>query len=369
VSRINLSLRELFSDLEPELLIKFCSKLGIRLPKFTRGQVTSDKLEHFLTDPKNDQTAAILIEELEKISDLSKEGMPFLVRACEKYKIKIEPQEKSGQFAMRVFLDESDAFDYAWSRFSIVNSNTKSTIHHINGLAGIKIYPQNLKAFETRVRQWFSKQAQGRQCIVKAFEDKDEITLLIRRGSYMKTVTLWEGPSLAIRSFRPAIEDILVCQPDKSELLIRSRLEKHRELYLKLFGSSIIQDSKFANKIGKSDIFSLAPLHNGSFDFEGSGPITKIELVKIRMTLYGSYHSIIELKASDVRNALENDLGKKLSSGDILLARFRFHLSCASEKPTTVTFEIEPPFKTDLKLNKRAQIIEDYLIKQKVKLH
>ena len=71
----------------------------------------------------------------------------------------------------------------------------------------------------------------------------------------------------------------------------------------------------------------------------------------------------------NVRDAFEKDLGTlKISSGVLLLASFRFYLEYEDQRPTTVTFEIEPPSKTDLTKSRHREVIEKYLVKQKVKL-
>ena len=57
-----------------------------------------------------------------------------------------------------------------------------------------------------------------------------------------------------------------------------------------------------------------------------------------------------------------------LASGKLTYARFRFHLRPEGEGPKKVTFEIEPPGRTDLAQKKYADIIERYLEEQKVKL-
>jgi hypothetical protein len=90
----------------------------------------------------------------------------------------------------------------------------------------------------------------------------------------------------------------------------------------------------------------------------------------LRMKLYGVSSPEIELRAEDVRQAFQHDLGSlTIRSGALKLARFRFHLLYPGERPTTVTFEVEPPSRTDLAQRRYSRVIEDYLVDQGVKLH
>jgi hypothetical protein len=184
----------------------------------------------------------------------------------------------------------------------------------------------------------------------------------------MRTVTNWQGDDVTLTTFRPASEDVLLYDPSTSQLTIKAGLPKDREHYLRVFARCIAGDETLADQALERQVFSLAPLEEERFDFKGDGIITEIELTKVRIKLHGAEDAEIEIKSSDVLGTIARQLeGFSLASGKLTLARFRFHLESRGEKPIRVTFEVEPPARTDLP-KRYADIIERYLAREGVKL-
>ena len=85
--------------------------------------------------------------------------------------------------------------------------------------------------------QWRRVQGQpeeGQQCRVRRFMDGEEAVILVQRGTYVQTVPFWNGDQIAMQSFRPAVEDVLVWEPE-GFLRIRSSLPGDRRAYLYQF--------------------------------------------------------------------------------------------------------------------------------------
>ena len=87
------------------------------------------------------------------------------------------------------------------------------------------------------------------------------------------------------------------------------------------------------------------------------------------MKLEGASEPEIEIRSRDLRWTFDQDVPCfDLDSGELKMARFQFRLHPRNRKPTTVTFEVEPPDRTDLAQKQYAEVIENYLVQQKVKL-
>jgi len=97
-------------------------------------------------------------------------------------------------------------------------------------------------------------------------------------------------------------------------------------------------------------MFSLDPLRDGTFSFEGRGIIRAIELREVRLGLHGISRGMITLRADDVRQMLQYDVpGVTLRSGSLASAKFRFHLQQpGAKRRQQMTFTITPPTKRTL---------------------
>jgi hypothetical protein len=367
---LSLSLEKFIQSISWNHFQQYFDKIKTRLPNKGWEFINADAMQHFLDDPENTEVAGIILEDFQRINDIGQEGMGILVRTCRKYDIIVASDETPLQLSMRLFLDHPFSFEFSWSRYLLYNTPSRLSIYPLPTVKILDINSTQIHAFKASVQQWFTELAKGDQCIVNSYEDQGETVILVRHGSYIRAVPFWEGNAISVNSYRPAIEDVLVHDPTKSQLFIKATLAKDRETYLRLFAFHIIGDASVADQAIKAEMFTLTPLQEGKFNFAGGGPITKIELVKVRMKLYGVSNPIIELRADDVPAAFQNDLGSlTLNSGTLNMARFCFHLCYPGRRAIKVTFEIDPPSRTDLTQKKYAQVIEDYLLQQGVKLH
>jgi hypothetical protein len=209
----------------------------------------------------------------------------------------------------------------------------------------------------------------GERCEVDFAEDGDEKVFLISHGSYLRAVAHWEGQRIEIRSYRPATEDTLIYDSKQGILTIRAALEKDQAKYLDAFAECIAEDPDLVEQATNSRMFTLAPLQQGSFDFNGSDIVAEVRLVKARWKLGGRGSPVVDVRSDDVLQTLGRELkGLSLSDGELTLARFHFRLEPDGERPSTVAFDIEPPSRTDLTQKRYAEFIEAYLADQGVML-
>jgi len=330
--------------------------------------INSDAMEEFLARPENAQAKAVIIEDFRRVNDICEQGMNLVVRACQNFGLDFDPDRPRQELAMRLFLDHREAFEFAWTRYLLYASSSRLSLHKVPS-DSVVIGESELDAFRDEVRRWFADLAKGDVCNVRHFEDAGDTVILVSHGSYIRTIAYWEGDRIALNSFRPASEDILIYDPEDALLSVKASLDKDRRQYLRAFAKCIVRDETLFEEAMNTHAFSLAPLQRGKFDFGGDGPITRIDLLKVRLKLHGPGDPVVEVKSNDVLQTFARDLnGLSLASGELTLARFRFHLHPDNEKPAKVTFEIEPPSRTDLAQKRYADIIERYLVEQGVKL-
>lgn len=322
-----------------------------------------------MSNPEHEETTGIIQEEFEQISNISTNGVSLIARTCEKFNIEMGKDEKSAQSALRLMLDYPEAYEFTVSRFYLYSSPNTLSTYSLLGIEDLRIDEKSIDEFRGLVQEWFSKQAKGEHCEVKKFDDQGESLIVIQHGSYLKTIPSWEGSNIRYKSLRPAMEDILVYDHNNHQLQIRARLPKDRQFYLRLFSETIARDPSLSEKALESEIFSLAPVQSEAFNYNGKDPITKADLVGVRLKIYGVSNSVINLSASDIYKAFKHDLGSlNFSSGQLQMAKFRFHILKKNGKITTNTFTIEPPSRTDLNNSSYRNIIENYLVEQGVKL-
>jgi len=90
----------------------------------------------------------------------------------------------------------------------------------------------------------------------------------------------WNGDFVSVNSYRPALEDVLVYDPTKSQLNVKATLAKDRETYLRLFASDILGDEDIADEAIKDEVFTLAPLQEGKFNFRETDQSPKSSWLK-----------------------------------------------------------------------------------------
>ncbi len=366
----SLTLNRFVSAINPDLVERyFVSRIPRdQLSPYLAGMgMHFDYVKHLLESLPDAWLRGVVYEELRRINDIGEKAMSTLVRTTKRYGIPIEQNEKPQQLAMRLFLDHPDAFEHAWAWYCYYYATSKVSLHCVNR-EGFSIDTDKLDAFKEEARAFFCDQAKGEECRVSHYEEGNEVVILVTHGSYIRTVARWEGPVVRIDSFRPAYEDILLYDKNRSLLCIKASLEKDREQYIKSFSSAILGNAALAESPDRDKVYTLRPVQDGTFSWDGNEFITAIIPLEASLKLEGSTEPVVHIKSSDLRRTFLEDIdGLDLTSGELTLMKFRFTIEVEGE-PETVTFIIAPPDVTDLAKKKHADIISNYLKQNGVQL-
>ncbi len=319
-----------------------------------------------MEDPRNVEARGLVLQDFRKINDIGERGKNLLVKAYGRLGIRWNADHTPENLAMRLFLDYGDAFDYAYAWFCYYHAAAKMSHHRIPGDFG---YTKTKgKAFLREIKDWFKELAKGQECIVTPYDEANSTVILIKHGSYVRTIAYWKEKEIKFLSFRPANEDILLYDKEKEILSIKATLRKDREQYIKSFARCIMSDESLAASESRDTVYTLEPLQNGSFNWNGNETIKKIFLTEAILRLPGSTEAVVKIRSKDVRETLANDIsGIRLGSGELTHARLRFAFDIDG-KEQKVAFMISPPSVSDLTQKKHVEIISDYLKAQGVKL-
>ena len=324
------------------------------------------EIEEFIADPQNVEAAGILKEDFRRINDICQKGKSHVVRAYKYYSIKRNDKMTPESLAMNLFLNHPEAFDYAFAWYCYYNTSAKLSYHKIPGEINLTAHQQ--KEFLKEIKEWFSDLAKGKECIVTHYKEKDVIVILIKHGSYIRTVPYWDGNKVDYHSFRPASEDLLLYNEKAQVLSIKASLQKDREQYIESFCRCLMGDESLAKREDRDTVYTLKPLQDDSFTWSGNKDIKRIILTKAKFQLPGGTEPVVEISSSNIRKSLEDDtLGLSLDRGTLVYARFRFFLDIDG-KTKKVSFTISPPTYSGHSQKNYAEIVAAYLEEQGVKL-
>lgn len=363
----NLNLRK-FLDAIPESLLKeyFASKIPEGIPQPIKS-FDYDSIKAYLDSIKDDPLERSILEDFTHINDISEKVMNFLIDAINNNEIEISGEENREELAMRVFLYHKDAFEYAYDYYCLYNSSSKMSHHRITS-GNFRLTPGKIELFKEKVISFYTKLAKGQECSIRHYDEDNKTVIVVIHGSYRRSVAIWKKHQLDMIYFRPAHEDVLLYKKGDSVLSIKAPHKKDKENYIKAFTEIILEDKDQFNRPDLDITYSLGPLQDGSFSFYGNELISSITLLEVKLRLRGRTNPDIIIKSGDVLKTLGEDFPSiKLSSGELVHAKFRFRLN-VDGKANRVTFEITPPNVTDLTRKKHAKIIGDYLKENGIKL-
>ena len=331
--------------------------------------LNSDVLEDFLSDPANAEASPAILEDFHRVNDLAGTHFGLLMRAYEESGADCDQELSPEELSMRLFLDDRAAFEYAWTMYLLWA--TPSRVYEYSCPAGdVAGDDEQLARMKANLQGWFAMNKKGSQCEIARFRDTDGLLIRISRGSYLKTVARWKGNEVAFETFRPASEDILTYDPALSRLRVQCGIRRDRECYVRSFAQFLGGDPALAEHALNQRVFSLDPIQNRSFSYGGHGPITRVWLVEahIRLPMLGD--PIIIVKSDDVVRTLdESGWAFLLNAGELLRVRLRFEMRIeAGQRPRPVSFDVEPPGYSSLIQRAYAQVIDDYLRDQGVRL-
>jgi len=365
----SLSLRRFIKAVDPFLVEEFFARsIPPEQPVGNlRGMgMTFEHVKNQLAGITDERLKGRIGEELRRINDIGERAMNILVRVTRSHDIEIDQNETPQQIAMRIFLKNHNAFEHAWALYSYYKSESK-VYEYCLACDDFVVDQSKLQAFAAEVKAFFIDQAKGEQCIVKHYDEADESVIMVTHGSFIKTVARWVADEVVIDSYRPAYEDVLLYDRCRSVLRIKAPLSKDREQYLKSLGNCVLGIPELSD-IAQKNVYTLSPLQDGTFSWDGSERITDIVPVEAHLKITGSTESTLIVKSVDVRKAFQEDFDELgFSFGELTYVRFRITVE-TDDGPETITFEIEPPGVSDLTRKKHYEIISAYLKENGVQL-
>ncbi|MFQ6029243.1 MAG: hypothetical protein ACE5Q6_17335 [Dehalococcoidia bacterium] len=327
-----------------------------------------DALEQFLDDPRNAEASKLILEQFSQINDIAAHGPNLLVQAYHQAGARFDEEKTVQELAMLLFLDHPDAFRYAWSRYLFYSSDAKMASYPLE-VTELNVGEAQVQGLQVDVSRYFATQAMGGRCHVHCYQEEEQTTVYVQRGNRMRTVAHWKNEGLEMMAFRPAAEDLLVYDPQQSALSIKTAQRKNRDFYLGLFAHHLAGDGGLARTAVDTPMFTLAPIQEGSFDYTGNGAITGIALTWVKLQFDDPECSVFDIKSQNVLETMRKRFpGVSLRQGNLVSARLAFRIYPDEGRPDTITFEIEPPARTNLTQKRYADIIEDYLREQGVML-
>lgn len=362
-----LSIKKLINTVPWDLFVRYFEQLA---PDSRPGEwafLNASMMEEFLNNPENDAAPAIR-EDFHRMNDVCTRGASLLFRAYEEYGIECDPDANPLELSMRLFLDHRMEFEYAWTLYLYFGERS-STCEFYFPAGDLNPSDDHRSLFQASMQGWFHRHKEGQECEVTVFRDHDTLLVRISRGSVIRTVARWNENRIAFEAFRPVREDLIIYEPARSCLSIKTRLRRDRERYLYMFAEHFAGDVDLARQALETKIFSLEPFIDNSFDYRGDGVIGSVALAEIHVKLGSVNEPTVIIRSTDVRPSLDSEIGGvPIRAGEWIKVALRFSLRLESrKKPQEVMVRIEPPGYSDLKQKTYVDIIEAYLRKEKVK--
>jgi hypothetical protein len=327
------------------------------------------EVEAWLDAPDNREASGVVLEEWGRIFDICVNDGAHLFRAFERSKVPCDRDRPIEELAMRLFLEDQNAFEYAWSYYLLHASQARVSQYHFPA-GELTPQPDQVKAMESYLGRMFDQQKKGAACHVRANRDESGVIILVSRGAYMRTVMQWQGTRVVFRTFRPAVEDVMTYEPDSERLSVRPGFNRDRPLYVHAIAQFLAEDDRLADKALSARMFNLERIQNGQFSYKGNNVISRVRLREAHLQLPALGEPTLVIKSDDVVRTLAEDLrGVSLSMGQLKRVKLLFDLQFnLNTKPEPVVFEIEPPAFSNLSLKRHSEHIEAYLRAQGVKL-
>ena len=182
---------------------------------------------------------------------------------------------------------------------------------------------------------------------------------MIIHGSYYKTVARWIADEVVIDTFRPAYEDVVLYDKTRSVLKIKAS-RKDRDQYLNSFGKCILAIAE-PEISEKNNVYTLRPLQNGTFSWDGNEKISSIVVLEVHLRMPGATEPVVIVRSADVNRSFKEDFSDlDFASGEILYVKFRFTIE-TDGRTEPVAFVVNPPAVSDLTRMSHYNIISAYL--------
>ena len=326
-----------------------------------------DNISNFLETLNDKRVKEMICEDFRRINDVCEQKASTLVWASKIFQIQTSPDEALQSLAMRLFLDYPETFEYAWLRYCVYASPAKVSRHNLP-CQDLQIDPEKLAVFEKEIKKYFAGSAKGEECHIHFYDEIEQVMLLVERGFYLRTLAHWEGREVKVKSIRPAAEDVLIYDRKAGQLCIQTPYTDDMEQYIRLFAGIFIGNLSLADHPDRDRVYILDPILKNCFSWAGNEYIKSIVPVEAKLKTRGAPEIVLDIRSSDLRQTLEQDLaGCDLSVMELINMKFRSIIETQG-KEEKVTFEIAPPYTTDLTKKKHARIIAAYLKENGVQL-
>jgi hypothetical protein len=363
----NLNLRKFVDSVPPELVEEYLK----RLPGLQQ-ELPLESYDYEAVQKLIDRMSAVelreqILEDFTHMNDICEKSMNFIVRAVHRSNMITSGEETREHLAMELFLHHEAAFDYAFDRYCLFNSTGKMSQYRVSA-PDFKLSPDRVESFRRAIVRFYAELEKGKECQVRHHQEDGETVIVVAHGSYRRSMTVWVGGGPELICFRPTMEDILQFNSSTGVLTVKAPYDREKMNYVAAFCEDIVGDESQAQREDLKETYSLVPLQDGTFSFNGNEKISSIKLREIRLSIRGTTNPDIVIKSPNVMRTLQEDIpGLDLASGDLEHAKFLFELDIEG-KQKRVTFEIKPPNVTDLVKKQHAAIIGDYLKENGVKL-
>ncbi len=352
--------RKKFLDaVEPEYVGRYLARRGA-LPADEK-ELTPQRIDAIVQE-QDAVTRKRINEEFQCINDVAEKGMDYLDRTCREFNEPFNDQWPPERLAMRLFAERPEAFQAAYDWYLCRTAATNMSYHQFVDAAP-RFDAAMVESFRDEVQRYFSEQEKGRMCQVRYHKDDDAHLLLVARGDYMHTQSIWSDGDVSTNIVRPAKEDVLRFSTENSVLSVKiaGRSNSDRTQYVEAFGTRILGMSEVPSEAFESTTVSLEPIRTGNFDYWGNDQIEWIRLVAVEL-VFPEIKSTVRLSASDVTTTVHDHLTDlKLTNGTLKSAKLNFQLDYSGASSRPVPVELRPPRHTILNKKRDAEIIEAHL--------
>jgi len=288
---------------EPASHRKYLASRGIFLPLDLDDSFDFVPLGLVLASHRSD-TPPQLVEELELLALIanSQSAFHFEEECQEIVKQHIEDGDTSADLAVKIL---RNAPQIAWKEFdrrALKCQRSFASYMIAQGLSDLPLTEDRLRAAEGLLSPWFDDNARTGACRVRAQEDADGISFIVRHGDLLNRVgVIADDGTTESKLLRPERLDLVHFRKDTREWLISGVGERIKDEYRKAFGLSF---HGTPNALSPSRRYSLEPLLKGKscLDYR-TGPISFAELKSVTVEMPSSQQFVV--KRADVFAGLE----------------------------------------------------------------
>ena len=243
----------------------------------------------------------------------------------------------------------------------MIRVNRARSFQHFRDPQGLSHDPDGILHLQQSLEKQFIQRKRGRGCRILEFERNGELWFLIRHGApYRREGSLSQGQSSSV-FFRPEKHDVVILNPDSSELRIYAQSKWEIEAYREGFGFCLYG---LLNYFPPHTKYSLKPLAEDGKDALSCTDIEGIEWVKLVEIQYqreSAFNEIDSHKSDDLFVTFENR-GMTIPR-DVWIRQAKFRVKFDQiKKPRTVT--LLPPDKTKYTRDDDSIILEEWFEKR-----